>query len=88
MLKIEMNGKEAEISTYGTVPELINELGIAIRCIHASMEQRDPASAAAFRFVFTAMVADPASHMWTMDPAQIGNFASMGGVIKKRQDND
>lgn len=87
MLKIEMNGKEAEISTYGTAPELTKELGLAIRCIHASMEQRDPAGAAAFRYVFTAMVADPASPLWRMDPARYGAFVSMSGVIKKRQDN-
>ncbi len=85
MLKIDMNEKETEISTCGTVPELTKEFGVAIRCIHASMEQRDPVSAAAFRSVFTAMVADPTSPMWTMDPTQLGNFSSMVGVIGKRR---
>lgn len=84
MLKIEIDDHKTIVETLGSTQELIYNLGLVVRMVHRSMEQRDPAAADRFRRVFTDAVSNPKSPLWTMEPSDVGSFSSVC-VFKRRE---
>lgn len=75
MLKIDVN-KDKErsiIEVAGAGDELMAELAMVVGHVYAGIHSNSPEMAAAFKHIFTMLVAMPDSPVWHMDNAKMAD---------------
>lgn len=76
MIKIENSDKKMEIETAGTPLALAVNIALAIKAIHTSLVQNNPAGAEEFRELTLALVSGK-SYLWKLDLRKLGDLVSV-----------